>query len=77
MLCRSRPAVTSLVLTVGDRLLGHAAKHWTRHERFFHRAAWSPGEVSRRLLARVALPLLDDFAERGGDRGAAAPRRCA
>jgi len=62
VLCRSRPTVTALVLTAGERLLGHAAKHWTSYERFFHRAAWSPADVSRLLLARVVIPLVDDFA---------------
>lgn len=61
VLCRSRPAVTSVVLTVGTRLLGHAARHWTAYERFFYRAAWSLEEVSRLLLARVVVPLLDEF----------------
>ena len=65
-LCRSRPAVTGLVSTVGCRLLGHAAKHWTCYERFFHHAAWSLDEVSRLLLVRVVVPLLDDFGERDG-----------
>jgi hypothetical protein len=71
VLCRSRPAVTGLVLTVGSRLLGHAAKHWTSYERFFHRAAWSLGDMSRLLLARVVVPLVDGFGERpeaGGPR---------
>src|SRR5215203_4162907 len=64
VLCRSRPAVTSLTLTIGERLLGHAARHRVTYERFFYRAAWSLDEVSRLLLARVVLPLVDDFAER-------------
>lgn len=67
VLCRSRPVVTGLVLTVGTRLLGHAAKHWTAYERFFYRAAWSPQELSRLLLVRVVMPLLDEFGERGPD----------
>ena len=68
-LCRSRPAVTGLVQTVGGRLLGHAAKHWTSYERFFHQAAWSPAELSRLLLRRVVVPLLDGFAVREGGGG--------
>lgn len=69
VLCRSRPAVTSVVLTVGSRLLGHAARHWTAYERFFYRAAWSLEEVSRLLLVRVVVPLVDDFGEGGGGPG--------
>ncbi|MCA1675732.1 MAG: transposase [Actinobacteria bacterium] len=65
VLCRSRPAVTGLVLTVGERLLGHAAKHWTAYERFFYRAAWSLDELSRLLLVRVVVPLVDAFGEDG------------
>lgn len=71
-LCRSRPAVTALVSTVGGKLLGHAAKHWTSYERFFHRAAWSLDEVSRLLLARVVVPLLDEC-DAGAGGGAPAP----
>lgn len=66
-LCRSRPAVTGLVLTVGGRLLGHAAKHWTSYERFFHKAAWSLSEVSRLLLTRVVAPLVEQFGVGGPD----------
>jgi hypothetical protein len=66
VLCRSRPTVTSLVLTVGERLLGHAAKHWTSYERFFYRAAWSLADVSRLLLAGVVMPLVDEFGEQAG-----------
>lgn len=69
VLCRSRPTVTSLVLTTGERLLGHAAKHWTSYERFFYRAAWSLADVSRLLLARVVMPLVDEFGEPGGTCG--------
>jgi DDE superfamily endonuclease len=58
-LCRSRPTVTALVQTVGPRLLGHAAKHWTSYERFFHHAAWSIQRLSCLLLTRVVLPLID------------------
>jgi hypothetical protein len=68
-LCRSRPAVTGLVLTVGGRLLGRAAKHWTSYERFFYKAAWSPAAAGRLLLARVAGPLVD--AAGAGGPGAA------
>jgi len=61
-LCRSRPAVTGLVLTVGrGRLLGHAAKHWTTYERFFYKSAWSLEGLSRLLLVRVVVPLVDRF----------------
>src|SRR5438067_13937481 len=63
-LCRSRPAVTGLVPTVGGRLAGHAAKHWTTYERFFYRAAWSLQDVSRLLLVRVVVPLADEFGDR-------------
>lgn len=65
-LCRSRPAVTGLVLTVGARLLGHAAKHWTGYERFFYRSAWSLDAVCRLRLARVVVPLVDEFGDRPG-----------
>src|SRR3954454_15578576 len=68
-LCRSRPAVTGLVLTIGQRLLGHPAGQGVTYDRFFHRAAWSLAGVSRLLLARVVLPLLDDFAVRDNDTG--------
>src|SRR3954464_12486996 len=64
-LCRSRPAVTCLVLTVGTRLLGHAAKHWTSYERFFYRSKWSLEEVCRLLLVRVVVPLVDELGEPG------------
>ena len=63
-LCRSRPAVTSLVLTIGTRLLGRPAKHWTTYERLFYRAAWSLEDVCRLLLVRVVVPLVDEFGER-------------
>src|SRR5437764_95987 len=63
-LCRSRPAVTRRVLTVRSRLLGHAAKHWTTYERFFHGSAWSLADVCRLLLVRVVVPLVDEFGER-------------
>src|SRR3954454_17402314 len=67
--CRSRPAVTGLVLTIGTRLLGHAAKHWTSYERFFYRAAWSLADVCRLLLVRVVVPLVDEFGGRPGGGG--------
>lgn len=59
VLCRSKPTVTSLVCTIGSSLLSHAAKHWTVYEKFFYRAAWSLPEVSRLLLTRVVVPLID------------------
>ncbi len=67
VLCRSRPtdfgelsrAVTNLVCTIGSSLLAHASKHWTVYERFFYRAAWSLPRLSRLLLARVVVPLID------------------
>lgn len=68
-LCRSRPTVTNLVRTIGDRLLGHAAKHWSTYERFFYRARWSPHELGALLLSRVAAPLVRDHGE--GPGGAA------
>ena len=58
-LCRSRPTVTNLVCTTGSSLLGHAARHWTVYEKFFYRAAWSLPQVSRLLLMRVVVPLID------------------
>ena len=59
VLCRSRPTVTNLVCTVGSSLLGHVARHWTVYEKFFYRAAWSLPELSRLLLVRVVVPLID------------------
>ena len=59
VLCRSRPTVTNLVCTIGVSLLSHAARHWTVYERFFYRAAWSLPQLSRLLLARVVVPLID------------------
>jgi hypothetical protein len=59
VLCRSKPTVTSLICTIGSSLLSHAARHWTVYEKFFYRAAWSLPEVSRLLLTRVAVPLVD------------------
>ena len=68
-LCQCRPTVANLVRILGERLLGHTAKHWTVYERFFSRAAWSLEAVSRLLLRRVVVPLLD----REGCDGSAAP----
>jgi hypothetical protein len=62
MLCRSKPTVTSLICTIGSSLLSHAARHWTVYEKFFYRAAWSPVELSRLLLVRVVVPLIDHCA---------------
>jgi len=59
VLCRSKPTVTNLVCTTGSSLLGHAAKHWTVYEKFFYRAAWLPADVSRLLLTRIVVPLID------------------
>jgi len=59
VLCRSRPTVTNLVCTIGSSLLSHAARHWTVYEKFFYRAAWSLPELSRLLLMRVIVPLID------------------
>jgi hypothetical protein len=59
VLCRSKPTVTNLVCTIGASLLGHAARHWTVYEKFFYRAAWSLPELSRLLLTRVIVPLID------------------
>lgn len=59
VLCRSRPTVTNLVCTIGSSLLSHAARHWTVYEKFFYRAAWSLPELSRLLLMRVVVPLID------------------
>lgn len=64
VMCRSRFTVTSVILTVGERLLDHAAKHWTSYERFFYLSVWSLAEVSQLLLVRVIVPLLDEFGER-------------
>lgn len=59
VLCRSRPTVTNLVCTIGSSLLGHVARHWTVYEKFFYRAAWSLPQLSRLLLVRVVVPLID------------------
>ena len=61
-LCRSKPTVTNLVCTIGSSLLNHAAKHWTVYEKFFYRAVWSLPELSRLLLTRVIVPLIDRHA---------------
>jgi hypothetical protein len=65
VLCRSRPTVTNLVCTIGSSLLGHVARHWTVYEKFFYRAAWSLPQVSRLLLVRVVVPLIDRCAVGG------------
>jgi len=59
VLCRSRPTVTNLVCTIGSSLLSHTARHWTVYEKFFYRAAWSLPDLSRLLLLRVIVPLID------------------
>src|ERR1035441_3723652 len=59
LLCRSKPTVTNLVCTTGSSLLGHAARHWTVYEKFFYRAVWSLPQVSRLLLTRIIVPLID------------------
>lgn len=59
VLCRSKPTVTNLICTIGSSLLSHAARHWTVYEKFFYRAAWSPVELSRLLLTRIVVPLID------------------
>src|SRR3972149_385880 len=41
------------------QLLGHAAKHWTTYERFFYRARWALPQVSRLLLVRAIVPLIE------------------
>ena len=66
VLCRSRPTVTNLVCTIGSSLLGHLARHWTVYEKFFYRAAWSLPQVSRLLLTRVVVPLIDRCAVGSG-----------
>jgi hypothetical protein len=69
VLCRSRPMVTNLIRTIGSSLLGHAARHWTAYEKFFYRAAWSPAELSRLLLRRIVVPLIDRCAIAGDAQG--------
>ncbi len=66
VLCRSRPTVTSLICTIGGSLLGHVAKHWTVYERFFSRARWSLESLSRLLLTRVVVPLIDQHGSEPG-----------
>lgn len=58
VLCRCRPCVTNIVCTIGAKLLGHAAKHWTSYERFFYRAAWDLEQVCALLLGRIIAPLI-------------------
>jgi hypothetical protein len=59
VLCRSRPTVTNLVCTIGSSLCSHAGRHWTVYEKFFYRAAWSLPQISRLLLTRLIVPLID------------------
>jgi hypothetical protein len=68
VLCRSKPTVTSLVCTIGGSLLGHAAKHWTVYERFFYRTRWSLDDLSRLLLRRVVVPLIENHSAEGSER---------
>lgn len=49
--------------------MGHVAKHWTVYERFFSRARWSLDDLSRLLLKRVVVPLIDGHGV-GGSAGA-------
>lgn len=66
-MCRGRALVTHFIGAIGpSALLGHPAKHWTTYEKFFHRAAWEPDDVTRLLLQRVVEPLL---AAQDGDDG--------
>lgn len=58
VLCRSKPTVTNLVRTIGPRLLGVAAQHWTTYEQWFYRRSWSLAKMSRLLLTQVVAPLL-------------------
>jgi hypothetical protein len=71
VLCRSKPTVTNLVCTTGSSLLGQAAKHWTAYEKFFYRAAWSLPELSRLLLTRIVVPLIDRRAQDAPAKGQA------
>lgn len=68
VLCRSKPTVTNLVCTIGDTLVGHAAKHWSVYERFFYRSVWSLERLSQLLFERVVVPLVDQHGRDG--RGA-------
>jgi hypothetical protein len=70
-LCRSRPTVTNLVCTTGSSLLGQAARHWTVYEKFFYRAAWSLSDLSRLLLTRIVVPLIDRDARNAPAEGEA------
>jgi len=58
VLCRSRPTVSNLVCTIGQSLLGRAAKHWTTYHRFFYRAVWDLQILSSLLLLKVVVPLI-------------------
>lgn len=58
VLCRSQPAVTNLIRTLGPDLLGQTAKHGSSYEHFFYRAAWNLQDLSRLLLQRLIVPLL-------------------
>ena len=63
--------MTSLICTIGRRLLGHTVKHWTTYERFFYRAAWSLDRLSSLVLTRVIMPLIEKEAAGGpGKRSA-------
>src|SRR5947207_5640475 len=66
VMCRGRAVVTNFICAIGASLLGQACKHWTAYEKFFHRAAWEPDDVSRLLLQRVVEPLLKDCGEEDG-----------
>jgi hypothetical protein len=65
-MCRGRAVVTNFICAIGASLLGERAKHWTAYEKFFHRAAWDPDDVSRLLLGRVVRPLLEGRANDDG-----------
>ena len=67
VLCQSKPTVTNLICTIGDKLFGHVAKHWTVYHKFFYRAAWSVEAVSRLLLTRIVLPLIEQEGDEGSD----------
>lgn len=58
VLCRSKPTVTNLVCTIGQSLLGRAAKHWTTYHRFFYRSVWDLQVLSGLLLLKVVVPLI-------------------
>ena len=59
--------MTNLICTIGDKLFGHVAKHWTVYHKFFYRAAWSVEAVSRLLLTRIVLPLIEQEGDEGSD----------